>query len=334
MSEPLSAREQLIREVQGLAVEEILALCYSFGHSAERLSLYLDVLRKRGGQRAQFASCLICFDLARQGDTSAGREFSILADTVRTLAQQSDMVQGLLGEDPYLSFVWELLENYLEELDPRFAADSISIDVTEEVEEVASFDLLSDEDFDDEIMELDFRVDEPQMLAEFNEAVSRFLGSIPGVPMYDPEAGFRLRNRHDTDRTERFLKELSSLREFVPLARGFRALTMLFYGSHQRSKGLFGNVNKRKQSLLREGLAEFVSSGPEMIQAAGAISALHADPSAWGKIAEAILDFLAWSHRENPESLGDPEDFDAVAHCVSRDSQRKPDRAARRRGQR
>ena len=44
---------------------------------------------------------------------------------------------------------------------------------------------------------------------------------------------------------------LDSLRGVLPMARGFRALTMLFYATHLRSKGFFGAVNQRKQELIR-----------------------------------------------------------------------------------
>src|SRR5262245_12260970 len=102
MSVDLTAEEQLRREVAGLPVGDILALCYAFQKKPERLRLYLDVLRGKGGERAQFASCLICFDLARQGDHIMQREFTILGDTMRGLAQNHELVLALVGDDQYL----------------------------------------------------------------------------------------------------------------------------------------------------------------------------------------------------------------------------------------
>ncbi len=105
----LEAEEQLLNEVSGLAVEEILALCYALKAAPQRLRLYSNALRRRGGERAQFASCLICFDLARQNDEIAQLEFGFLADTMRELASNTDLVQSLVGGDDYLTFVWEPL---------------------------------------------------------------------------------------------------------------------------------------------------------------------------------------------------------------------------------
>ena len=116
----LLAEERLRSEVSGLGVDEILALCFSFSHKLQRLRLYLDVLRRKGGQRAQFACCLICFDMARQGDEASRLEFVYLADTIRSLADNSEMIDTLVRDDPYLSFIWDLLEAQLEEMDTRF----------------------------------------------------------------------------------------------------------------------------------------------------------------------------------------------------------------------
>ncbi len=311
MSEEKSARDQLVGEVMGLGVDDILALCYSFQHtgasdrSGERLRLYVDVLRRRGGQRAQFASCLICFDLARQGDPSFQSEFALLADTMRTLAEDEQFVTSLIGEDPYLSFVWELCQAQLDEMDPRLNGDALfeqtSGGITDlgDVEEIVTFDLLSDDDF---VEDFDITIENAAMWREFDEAVERFLGGTVGVPVYDPEAGFRLHNSGDIERLEQFIQTLDSLREFVPLARGFRALALLFYGTHLRSKSLFGTLNERKQALLRAGLDEFVESAEEVWKVAGVFGQLHAAPDAWCRIVDVVADYAAWKG-EDPQNL-------------------------------
>src|SRR5690606_10654000 len=104
--------------------------------------LYLDILRRRGGERAQFACCLLCFDLARQGDATSQREFVYLADTMRQLAQNTELVDALTLHDPYLTYVWELCQAQLEEMDPRFAGGAP--EPVAEAPAVGELDLLSD----------------------------------------------------------------------------------------------------------------------------------------------------------------------------------------------
>jgi hypothetical protein len=320
------AEVTLRREVEGLGVDELLALCYAFAHKRERLRLYLDVLRKRGGVRAQFACCLICFDLARQGDDAAQREFLYLVDTIGTLAEDKELVDQLVGGDQYLSFIWELLQSQLADADQRLGAEQTSL--APDTGEVASLDLLSDEDLGG----FDIPVDEPGLMLELNEAVERFLGGIPGVPAYDPESGFRLKHRSDTERVEEFLRELDSLRGVLPAARGFYSLTTLFYATHLRSKSFFGAVNERKQELLRDGLREFSQSGDKMSIVVGVLGPMHADPVAWTKIAEVLLDYAHWlAGPGQGESL---EAYDGVGRMVARDAHRGSRRSSRRRGAR
>lgn len=320
MPEELTAEELLLREIAGLPVDEILALCYAFATRHERLRLYMDVLRRRGGQRAQFAACLICFDLARQGDTSLQSEFAFLAGTIREVAADAEFVHTLVGDDQYLTFIWELLEAQLDSMDARFDTEHTIQTTHPEAEEVAALDLLSDDDFVEELADFDLMVDEPALQAAFDRAIDTFLGKIPSIPAYDPEAGFRLGHRRDTDRIERFLLDLESLREPVPSARAFRAITLLFYGTHMRSKSLFGAVNQRKQRLLREGLREFMVSGELVWQIAGVLE-MHANPGAWPKTAEVLLDFTHWCGRRAPGPIN-VNAYDAVERQIERDRKR------------
>ena len=312
-----TAEEQLRQEVTGLPVEEILALCYALQNKPERLRLYLDVLRRKGGSRAQFACCLLCFDLARQGDQASQQEFIFLADTMRSLAESTNIVQQLIGEDPYLNLIWEMCEVQLEELDPRLEVHH-QVDVDSAPEDLAVVDLFDDDEFEG----IAFDVDNSELRDQFYRATDTFLGAVPGMPLYDPESGFRMRHRKDTERIETFLTQLDSLREHVPLSRGFRTLLLLFYGTRLRSKNLFGSTNDRKQKLLRQGLHSFDQSGPETWEVAGVLDTLHATPNAWPKMADIILDYLRWLHRQ-PENDPDLTHYDAVGRLVKRDHLRK-----------
>ena len=313
MAEDLLAPEERLREeVATLGVDDLLALCYAFQHKPERLRLYLDVLRKRGGERAQFACCLICYDLARQGDATFQKEFAYLADTVRSLAKNQELVSTLVANDKYLTFLWEMCEAQLEEADPRFAVEPTAEPGAADAIKV---DLLSDADF-----EADFgiQVDQQTLVRQFDEAVEAFLGGEVGMPIYDPEAGFRLRHDADVQRVEKFLQQLDSLREMVPVAQGYRALTLLFYGTHMRSKGFFGGINQRKQVLLREGLSQFLSSGPFMWEILGVLGPLHAAPEVWEKVSDVLADYAQWCAVAPEIAAHGPAAYDPVNRLLAR----------------
>ena len=326
---PVSGVDRLRAEVGQLAVDEILALCYSFQQKPARLRLYLDVLRRRGGQRAQFASCLLCFDLARQGDTALQHDFVFLAGAIRDLARDEAFVESMVGDDPYLSFIWDLLAAQLEEMDARFETEhTVQTTLPETTEEIGALDLLSDADLADELGDFSLDVDEPALRAAFEHSVDNFLGKVPGIPAYDPSCGFRLQNRHDIERTERFLLELESLRGPVPLARAYRALVLLAYGTHMRSKSLFGAVNERKQRMLREGLDEWLGCVEQLWQIIGVLQ-MHGERSMWLKIAEVITDFVHWNAYREPGDAR-PRDYPAVERQIERDRHRGGRRRARR----
>lgn len=316
MTHPPAATDQLRREAAGLAVDDILALCYHFEqkHQLERLRLYMDVLRQSAGERAQFASALICFDLARQGDAVAQHDFGFLVDTIRGLAGNEQLVDQLVGGDRYLRYVWDLCQAHLEQLDLRFSGPEI------EPAPAASVDLLSDADFKGELPDLS--VDDARTRHRFEEALEAFLGGTPGMPVFDAEAGFRLHNGRDVERVEAFLLELDSLREFVRIARGYRALTLLFYGTHMRSKNLFGVVNGRKQETLRAGLAEYAGSGHMLPDLVGVLSPLHSEPDAWMKVADVVHDYLAYCAADPDAARKGPAGYDAVGRLVARDQAR------------
>lgn len=286
------AEKNLREEVASLAVDDILALCYTLQHRPARLRLYLDVLRTRGGERAQFASALICYDLARQGDLLAQREFVLLAASVRALGNREDLIKALVGGDAYLSFLWELCAAQLEDLDSEPTSLQLGQAVTGPM---AELDLLSDDD----ITDFELTVDNQELELHLAESVERFLGSELGMPVYDPEAGYRMSGRRDVDRIEKFLQDLDSLREHVQNARGFRALTLIFYATQMRAKTLFGGVNERRRALLRAGLREFLASGLEVAQIAGVLSPLHADEQVWPRIVDVLVKYVRWTARRH-----------------------------------
>jgi hypothetical protein len=303
--------EQTLRDaIAALADDEILALCYALKGSVPRLRLYADVLRQRGGSRAQFASCLICFDLARQGEESSQREFEMLAASMRTLCEKGDLVETLVGSDPYLTFIWELCQGALQQTDPLLAEGGMALGLSPPAplpqEGLTELNLLDDTDF------VDFRLasDDATLLRRFDDAVDVFIGAVAGIPMYERDKGFRLHNSRDVQRYETFLQALTSLREAVPAARAYRALVLLHYGSSLRSRTLFGGINQKKQAMLRDGVLEFMQAGAAMWQIVGVMGPLHSDPGLWEKLSTLLLDFAQWA-KQSPEAALAGLDADA-----------------------
>lgn len=288
------SEQQLRLEIAGLADDEILALCYALKGRLPRLKLYLDILRKRGGERAQFAACLICFDLARQGDALMQQEFTFLSTSMQALAQKPALVTSLIGDDPYLSFIWELCQGALEAMAQPGHSSSAGVEALPQLSDlqadVPRIDLLQDSDFDN----FELGADARSLWRQYDEAVETFLGGVPGVPIYDINAGFRWEAPHAQDRAQKFAESLSSLRDLVPPARGFRALVLLYMGTHLRSRSLFGTRNNRRQELLREGLTEFAASAEAVASIAGVLGPMHADDDIWSKIADAVLHSAQW----------------------------------------
>jgi hypothetical protein len=131
-----------------------------------------------------------------------------------------------------------------------------------------------------------------------------------------------LRSSSDVDRIEKFLLELDSVRDFVPPARGFRALVLLFYGTHIRSKGIFGAVNQKKQQLLRAGVAEFFQSGQDVWEIAGVIGPMHSDAEVWEKIADVVHDYAGFCAAAPQNFHQGVDAYDAVGRLIERDAAR------------
>ena len=313
----MNAGTNVLREaVAALDDEDILALCYGLGPSRERLALYQDVLRGRGGERAQFASSLICFDLARLGDAASEAQFLVLAASLRQVAHDPPWLASLVAEAPYLREIWAAVAAALADEDPlalppTSASIAAEADVAPPIREVA---LLGDADF----AGLSLEADDKTLWRRFDEAVETFLGAVIGVPVYDHNAGFRLSSRRDSERVEALLLQLKSLTHRVVPARGFRALALLFLGSRLRSRGLFGGVNARKQQLLREGLGEFLAPTTEVWRVVGVLGSMHAEPGVWPEVAQAVEAYLCWLGAGLDHSVLGLRGYDPITQTTAR----------------
>ena len=99
--------------------------------------------------------------------------------------------------------------------------------------------------------------------------------------------------------------------------------------AHMRSKSFFGAVNERKLVLLRQGLEEFMASGPQMWDVVSVVGPMHADPDTWDKICEVLEDYTHWALCSADATRG-IDAYDGVNRLLAR----PPRRGERRRGER
>jgi hypothetical protein len=296
----------LLAELQALETPDLLALCLRFGRSPQRLGLYLTLFRARAGARAQFAACLVCFDLARQGSATAQREFLVLAPTMTALAEDAAMVAGLLGGDPYLAEVWAACREAIAADDPRQVWGA-----PEGEEEIVGESELLDEDEIDLDLEPEPPASAPgedaRTLAQrqrFAADLEKHLGHDWAHGDIDWGRGFRTGSGAEVDRLERFLGSMEPLRG-VPAAAGLASLGRLFLAAQLRRTTLFGRPNARRQSNLRAGLRALPIS-TEAAARGAAIFEFEGEKvvESFQKVLELLLDFLAFCVAERLDPLG------------------------------
>jgi hypothetical protein len=299
----------LMAQAAMLPVEEILALCFAFSQHPGRLRVYQNVLRVKGGEQAQCAAALICFDRARLGDAQAEAEFFSLMPVLIALrdgprdAHGKRSMDHLVEADRYLFDLWQALESRLFELDPRSPESVLEAAVDDaDILEIDLFD-------DDEVESIDLA--EFEALAENQRAMlaawERAMAALLDRPATDASVaanilgGFVVENQDDLERLNRFCQDARSLADLVPAARRMLPLAELFLASHLRAKNLFGRKNKERQALIRSGLGRFVELGGPPIQEVTWLLPPTATANAWPKVAEVILDFIAFLGRLPPQ---------------------------------
>lgn len=291
------ARELLVRELRALETPELLALCLRGKSHPERLRLYLGLLRGRAGTRAQLGASLVCFDLARQGDETAQREFSALASTIDALARDGGLVAELLGNDPYLQSTWAACRLALESEDPRTLDAALAGD---DAELMGELELLTDADieFDLEDAQLEEQERTQQAKEEFGAILARQLGQDHARGVFAAE-GFETASTAELDRLETFLKQAVSYADRVSTARGMASLGYLFMATHLRMKSLFGKRNPRRAAALKSGLVRLPADLEAVVHAA-AIFELEGGTAMDGfeKVLELLMDFLAFCHQQ------------------------------------
>ncbi|MBS2029956.1 MAG: hypothetical protein JST54_18790 [Deltaproteobacteria bacterium] len=297
------ARDQLVRELRALETPELLALCLRGRNRLDRLRLYLSLLRGRAGARAQLASCLVCFDLARQGDDVAQKEFFALAPTIEELARDGKMVSDLVAHDAYLERTWNECLTALENSDQRELDAPLSID---ESAPIGELDLLSDVELELDLeLEVLPQAEDPihveRAKFEFANILARQLGQDSEHGIFGG-TGFETGSSRELDRLQGFLDQAISYSDMVTTARGMASLGHLFLATSLRMKSLFGKRNPRRAQALRTGLLR-LPADVTSIEHAAAIFELEGGNAmvAFEKVVELVLDYLAYCHQQRKD---------------------------------
>lgn len=285
------ARARLREEAAALDVEDIVDLCCSAKqHDSLRVSIYLEALRKKSGEKAQLGACLLCFDLARNGDERRDVEVQLLLPVVEELGKTDPrgLVKSLTDKGAAVAALWSDLLLLAQRRDlrttslvPSLDDDDVAIDV----------DLFGDDDFVDLDKALEGVLDATFVDAEAQDAFDLAFDQQwpPGSLMFSAESGA------DLDRLEKVQETARSWSANVPMAAELQALNALFVATHTRALGLFGRRNKKRDAALREALLAFVNlPSPPSSTAAWFIpggDVPGAVPYAWDKMAELLLDF-------------------------------------------
>jgi hypothetical protein len=304
----------MLRETAAqLDVEEITDLCFAFSTDPIRLKVYLDVLRGKGGAKAQGAACLICFDLARQGDPTFELEFMTLLPVMRSLTEPLSpagdrTIDKLLGESDYLAALWADLEPRLSASDPRGeeASDELVVDDAE----VLEINLLDEEDIlDIGFDELDIvSSDESHMREQWDSAMERFFSVEEGIrSLFQGGAvssGFFADSRVEIARLEALRQDATSLSDHVAEARRMLPMIELFLAAHTRSKNFFGRRNKQRDQYLRSALEHIATLDGPPETAAAWLEPPTAPQHAWSKVAELLIDYAAFLGERIDEGIG------------------------------
>jgi hypothetical protein len=299
----------LREEARQLDVEDLVDLCYARMSEPLRTSIYLEALRGRPGEQAQVAACLLCFDLARRGDERREAEVHFLLPTLEHLfapmgspigegaAPLPRSVAALAARSPVVAELWSGLVTDAARRDPRTRAVLPEVDDSAAIE-VSLFD-------DAERAALEVELGDVDLDLDFDEEAFRAFdaGLQPLIPP-PPTPLFRSADGDDLDRLEKLRDHCRSFAARVPVAAELLALTQLYLATHTRALGLFGRRNKRRDKALVDGVTALLSLPAPPSQAAAWFARSDvpgAEPYAWDKVAELLLDVVSYVAPEDPE---------------------------------
>lgn len=325
------AIDALLEEAKGLPVEDILDICYTFSHDPVRLEIYLNVLRQKGSAKAQTASCLICYDLARKGSAHFELEFNTLIPVFQEYLENDSpglprLIDSLVGGSEYLQELLRDVEETLAFLDPReqtgpaFAAN---LDTVEDIE----IDLLEDGDFAPD--DLAFLNDDAYVQRQaWDKAFSEFIGpgGLEKALFVTERIGFFAESRADLARVKNLSREAAAVKDEVPEAQELLPLAELFLAAHMRSRNLFGRPNRDRLARLESGLEYFTALERPPSDLIAWLQSPTATSYAWDKVAEILLDYIAFLGAHEKTSAPQTPNACAVGYVFSERPQPPPPR--------
>ena len=127
----MNKREEFLRLASRCNVIELMRICYAADApvTPERLNRYLEALRANGTNRAVFASVILCYDLARRGDSQKQQEFECLAYLLYSSPERTLYLDELLSDVPEIAMIWRDCEHYLESIDSRFGPEPEPVNI-------------------------------------------------------------------------------------------------------------------------------------------------------------------------------------------------------------
>ncbi|HEY1100513.1 MAG TPA: hypothetical protein VGF99_16350 [Myxococcota bacterium] len=291
-----------------LDVEDVVDLCYATEPDDLRVAIYLEALRGRGGEKAQLAACLLCFDLARRGDERREAELHLLLPAIdaiieRDLAGEPTAVQVLIDNSMTVVELWTALRDHARYRDKRAPPT------------VPDFDDLDDIDIDlfdeDEVAELAFDLGEidlaldldEEVLAAFDTGLNRLIPPHPSTLFCGDTGG-------DLERIARLREHAASFADKLPIAADMEVYANLFTATHTRALGIFGRRNKARDKSLAEGLRLLLAMPAPPVMGTTWFEAKDlpgSEPGAWPKIAEVLLDLISFVGTDvdkHPERYG------------------------------
>ena len=277
---------RFFESLRALEPKDALRLCFSPpSPGIERLRRFRTHFEAHTAPQEQLGLLLILFDLARRGDKPGQSAFINLADLLANQGSFAEKGSQLTEGHSELESIWRDCQKLLESIDERFGPqhEEASVDALTGVQTVDGQEFIPEEGTPSE-----------ETLRLYAYALQDFFEDDFMRPTPVPAGGFRVDSKRDVQRFERFITEMSGLADKLPEARIFRAWALLFYGTHLRSYGLFGRINGRKRTIIREGLREFTLLAPGIWQVAPMFETAYCEPQAWEKVTELLADYAAW----------------------------------------
>lgn len=297
--EPSPAAIAALREAAAaLDVEDLVDLCYASDPDPLRVNIYLEGLRGRGGDKAQVAACLLCFDLARRGDDRRLQELQVLLPALDALIERDALgeepaVRVLTERSAAVATLWSDMARHAIQRDRRADVDGVTADA-DEVGGFVEIELFDDDDFEMlsvQLQGLEIPLDlEEEIFKAFDEGLSRLMPQLP-LPLFASDRSL------DLDRLDRLAELCQSFAGRSAYAAGMLAVTGLYVASHTRARGLFMRRNKRRDRALIDGVEAFLALKAPPAEPAAWFEGgdlAGAEPFAWDKMAEVLLELVAF----------------------------------------